>query len=163
VAGVRLTIDGSAPARRFRAPSRTFVALFPPRCPVVVVQAFNRPQLGVPRAQRFSDFEYFVLASVSFSTVIPAVFESAELVRSFRFIERFARGPVFPRGGDTLAYRWTLVALGLGMTASTLLWPKQCYPFVWTGLVFLLEPVAPPSAGVRSPTTCGGDWRPWMS
>ena len=33
------------------------------------------------------------------------------------------------------------VALGLGMTASTLLWPKQCYPFVWTGLVFLLEPV----------------------
>lgn len=85
--GYVLTVDGLVRLRTgtsllARHP-RTFVALFPAlRARLVVVRGLQRTpwQLGVPRcAQRFSDFEYFVLASVSFSTVIPAVFESAEL------------------------------------------------------------------------------------
>ncbi|MDW7979921.1 MAG: hypothetical protein RMH97_05080, partial [Verrucomicrobiales bacterium] len=34
-----------------------------------------------------------LLSTLAFSTVMPAVFVSAELIRSFNWIERFARGP----------------------------------------------------------------------
>src|SRR5437867_3595252 len=34
----------------------------------------------------FSGFEYFVLATISFSTVMPAIFETAELVRTCRWV-----------------------------------------------------------------------------
>jgi hypothetical protein len=109
----------------------------------------------------FSDLEYFALCTVSFSTVMPAVFGTAELARSFRWIERFARGPRIdpsPR-----AYR-AFFALGLAMLASMLVWPRWFYPFCWTSLVFLLEPLCH-GLGRRSLTTelRRGDWRPWMS
>ena len=88
--------------------------------------------------ESFSGLEYFVLCTVSFSTVMPAVFESAELVRSFRWMERFASGPrVAPTGrlcgGFLLA--------GLAMLSLTLLWPRFFYPFVWTSLALILESV----------------------
>ncbi|NUP96872.1 MAG: hypothetical protein HUU28_12000 [Planctomycetaceae bacterium] len=169
--GYVLTVDGIVRLRTgtsllARHP-RLFFVLFPLSVPGWwLFEAFNE-RLGnweYLGAERFSDVEYFLWASLSFSTVIPAVFESAELVRSFRFIERFARGPVFPRRGDTLAYRGTLALLGLGMTAATLLWPEKCFPFVWTGLVFVLEPVCL-ALGRRAFTDDlrRGDWRPWMS
>ena len=160
---VRLRTGTSLLARH----PRLFIALFPLSVPGWwLFEAFNE-RLGnweYLGAERFSDLEYFLWASLSFSTVIPAVFESAELVRSFRFIEHFARGPVFPRGGDTPRYRWTLATLGAAMTAATLIWPKQCFPFVWTGLVFLLEPVCL-ALGRRAFTDdlARGDWRPWVS
>ena len=42
--------------------------------------------------------EYYALCTLSFSTVMPAVFETAELVRTFRWMETFAsRKPVRQR------------------------------------------------------------------
>jgi len=41
----------------------------------------------------FNGLEYFILCTISFSTVMPAVFETAELVRTFRWTERFVNGP----------------------------------------------------------------------
>ncbi len=43
--------------------------------------------------ETFSDLEYFLLASLSFSTVVPAVLESAELVATCNLVRRFANGP----------------------------------------------------------------------
>src|SRR2546425_10604832 len=42
---------------------------------------------------QFTEFEYYLLCTISFSTVMPAVFETAELARSFPFMPRFASGP----------------------------------------------------------------------
>src|SRR5258708_3010097 len=42
---------------------------------------------------KFTEFEYYLLCTISFSTVMPAVFETAELARTFPFIKRFASGP----------------------------------------------------------------------
>ena len=44
-------------------------------------------------AEAFSALEYFLLASLSFSTVMPAVFGTAELARSFGWIRRLRPGP----------------------------------------------------------------------
>ncbi|MDQ3792614.1 MAG: hypothetical protein M3341_08230, partial [Actinomycetota bacterium] len=42
---------------------------------------------------RFGPLAYFLLTSLSFSTVMPAVFETAELVRSGGWMRRLSGGP----------------------------------------------------------------------
>jgi hypothetical protein len=86
----------------------------------------------------FTDLEYYLLCTISFSTVMPAVFETAELAGSFRWIQRLRAGgrlrptPTLNRG---------LFLSGSAMLALTLLWPRYFYPFVWTSLVLILEPL----------------------
>ena len=89
-------------------------------------------------SDRFTDVEYCLLCTVCFSTVMPAVFETAELLRSFPWTERFTRGP---RLVPSRRLNLGLFIGGLVMLALTLVWPRYCYPFVWTSLVLLLEPL----------------------
>ena len=86
----------------------------------------------------FSDLEYFILCTVSFSTVMPAVFETAELVRTFHWVDRFAKGPRVPR---TPGLRVKLLMAGVLMLGLLLAWPRFFYPFLWLSLVLILEPV----------------------
>ncbi len=86
----------------------------------------------------FTTFEYYTLCTVSFSTVMPAVFETAELVLSFRWTQRFATGS---RLRPTPALNFGLLAGGVAMLMLTLAWPRYFYPFVWTSLVLILEPI----------------------
>lgn len=107
--------------------------------------------------ESFSDLEYFLLASLCFSTVIPAVFSTAELMRTFRWVERFARGPqiiVTPR----LCRNFFLI--GCIMFALLLALPRYFYPFVWLSLFFIIEPINL-RLGKRSLLTGvqQGDWR----
>ncbi|MBM3990939.1 MAG: hypothetical protein FJ298_08010 [Planctomycetes bacterium] len=169
--GYVLAVDGLVRLRTgtsllARAP-RTFAALFPLSVPSWwLFEAFNErlrnwEYLG---SERFSELEYFLYASLSFSTVVPAVFESAELVRSCAFVERFARGPRFPRSGVGASYRVALAAVGAMLTAATLLWPRQCFPLVWVGPVFLLEALALQLARrAFTDELRHGDWRNWMA
>ena len=86
----------------------------------------------------FSDLEYYLLCTISFSTVMPAVFETAELAASFHWMARLADGA---RLRSTAATYRGMFLTGAAMLALTLSWPKAFYPFVWTSLVFLLEPL----------------------
>jgi hypothetical protein len=86
----------------------------------------------------FSPLEFNLLSTVSFSTVIPAVFETAALMRSFRWMERFARGPRVP---TTRAVFVGLLVIGLAMLALMLFLPTIFYPFAWTSLVLIFEPI----------------------
>jgi hypothetical protein len=86
----------------------------------------------------FSSVQFSLLSTVSFSTVIPAVFETAGLMRSFRWMERFASGP------RVLATRAVFIGLflaGLAMLSAMLVRPKIFYPFTWISLVLMLEPI----------------------
>ena len=143
---------------------RTFWALFVVSAPVWwLFELFNlrlRNWEYLGRDQ-FTDLEYFALASISFSTVMPAVLGTAELVRTLPWVERLARGPVLRPTGRLEA---GLVVTGLAMLAALLLWPRLFFPFVWTSLVFLLEPLAR-RLGRRTllDDLARGDWRGWMS
>lgn len=86
----------------------------------------------------FTPLQFNLLCTISFSIVIPAVFETAELMRSFRWMERFASGPRIPA---TRAVFVSLLAIGLAMLAAMLIWPRIFYPFAWISLVFILEPI----------------------
>jgi hypothetical protein len=86
----------------------------------------------------FSPLVFNLISTVAFSTVIPAVFETAALMRSFGWMERFAAGPRVP------AKRHVFVAflvVGLAMLALMLFLPSIFYPFAWTSLVLILEPI----------------------
>jgi hypothetical protein len=85
-----------------------------------------------------SPLQFNLLSTISFSTVIPAVFETAELMGSFGWMGCFISGPRIPAKRGTFA---GLFAIGLAMFSAMLVWPKIFYPFTWTALVFILEPI----------------------
>jgi hypothetical protein len=89
-------------------------------------------------SEHFTTFEYYLLCTISFSTVMPAVFETAELVSGFRWVHGLARARPVRKSGRLEA---GLFVIGLAMLLLTLVWPRYCYPFVWTSWVLVLEPV----------------------
>jgi hypothetical protein len=112
-------------------------------------------------AGSFTPFEYYALCTISFSTVMPAVFETAELVRTFRWVQSLRPGGRIP---DTPRVNLGMLFAGLVMLALTLLWPKWFYPLVWISLVFIFEPVNR-RLGRRHflEWLKAGDWRPVLS
>ncbi|MGE5249601.1 MAG: hypothetical protein ACM3QS_05250 [Bacteroidota bacterium] len=112
-------------------------------------------------AAQFSPGVYFLLTTVSFTTVLPAVLESAELLASFDFLKRPKQGPMIGvRRRTVLAFFLT----GWIMLALLLLWPKTFFLFVWVSLYFITEPINI-WLGNRSLTewTRDGDWRPVLA
>jgi hypothetical protein len=143
--GYILAVDALVQRRRgsslwSRSPQK-FIALFGVSAPVWWLFEFinwrtqNWEYLGT---ERFTFLEYHLLCVLSFSVVMPAVFETAELVRSFRWTDRFAEGP---RVSWTNRLSLGLLLTGLLMLIAMLGWPKLFYPFAWTSLVFILEPL----------------------
>jgi hypothetical protein len=109
----------------------------------------------------FSDLEYAVLASCSFSTVMPAVFGTAELVSTLGWLRRIGRGPqIAPTPRVLCAFFVT----GWAMLSLLLLWPNLFYPFVWLAVYFILAPINV-WLGNRSLSahTAEGDWRPVLA
>jgi hypothetical protein len=88
--------------------------------------------------ETFGPFKFFAWSTLSFSTVIPAVFGSAELFASFGFVQRLGRGPVIrPDRRTTLAF----FVAGWAMFAAMLVWPRWFFPCIWISLYCIMEPV----------------------
>jgi len=163
--GYILTVDALVVGRRgdsllTRAPW-AFAALFVVSAPVWwIFEFFNRfvqnwHYLG---AERYSRIAYVTLATIAFSTVIPAVFETAELMASFEFVQRFRRGPTIPATRPVLVGAMAFGALSI---PAFMIWPQYAFPLVWTCLFFLLDPINY-RFGWPSITAwvSHGDWRP---
>lgn len=106
----------------------------------------------------FGWLAYFLLTSLSFSTVMPAVFETAELVRSAGWMRRLRSGPRLRPTRPTLI---TMFSTGLLMLALSMTRPDLFYPFLWGSAFFLAEPInAWRGRGSLLAHLEGGDWRP---
>ncbi len=106
----------------------------------------------------FSDTQYALLASLSFSTVMPAVFGTAQWVRTWPWFRRPRRGPrIRPTRGLLLAF----FGSGWVMLGVLWAWPRYGFPFLWLALYFILEPL---NAWLKFPTLLrwakGGNWQP---
>jgi hypothetical protein len=88
--------------------------------------------------QFFTDFEYALLATISFSTVMPAVFGTAELVGTFKWIKNFKWSKTLLPTKSNLN-RFLLI--GLTMLILILIFPKYFYYFEWAAVFFILEPI----------------------
>jgi hypothetical protein len=107
---------------------------------------------------RFGGLAYFLLTTLSFSTVMPAVFGTAELVRSAGWMIRFQSGP---RLKPTRPVLLAMLGVGLAMLVLSMSLPRYFYPFLWGSAFFLVEPV---NVWRGRPSLLGylgrGDWRP---
>jgi hypothetical protein len=109
-------------------------------------------------ADGFRTLTYFLLTTLSFSTVMPAVFETAELVRSAAWTRRLSGGP---RLAPTRPLLLAMLGVGLAMVALSMSLPGYFYPFLWGSAFFLAEPI---NAWLGRPSLLRclerGDWRP---
>jgi hypothetical protein len=176
--GLNVARSGTSPLRRSW---RGFVGLF--LCSSPFWWAFEGLNVPVQNwhyklDQPYSPLGYFLIASLNFSTVLPAVMEIAELYASIPALKPRLRPPAV---GPRVSNRWAVVLLGIGalMVALPFFFPHYAYPLVWLCLVFLLDPinnlarrkstlghllardwrflVAVPIAGI----TCGIFWEMW--
>jgi hypothetical protein len=109
-------------------------------------------------AESFTPLSYVFWTTLSFTTVIPAVFASAEFFASFDFIKRMGRGPVIPKDKATTL---RFFSIGWIMFASMLIWPLTFFPFMWISVYFILEPLNIWLGNRSLPDwTESGDWRP---
>lgn len=82
--------------------------------------------------------EYFFRASISFSTVIPAVLSTAFLFYNILAGIKHLRWVKFPLNQPTL-----LAVFGLGVLSFLLIFvtPQLSFPFMWLGLFLMFEPL----------------------
>ncbi|HEY5982587.1 MAG TPA: hypothetical protein VIU38_03880, partial [Anaerolineales bacterium] len=109
-------------------------------------------------AEFFTPGAYAFWTTLSFSTVMPAVFGAAELMASFPFFSRLLRGPRISADRRTTV---TFFSVGWISLALLLIWPRYFFPLVWISVFFILEPLNI-WLGNASLTkwTRDGDWRP---
>jgi hypothetical protein len=112
-------------------------------------------------AENFSAIEYSFWATLSFTTVIPAVFGTAEFVGSFDVFKRIRTGLVIsPNRRTTVGFFIT----GWVMLVLMISWPLYFFPFVWLSVYFILEPI---NVWMGNRTlaewTKRGDWRMIMA
>jgi hypothetical protein len=107
--------------------------------------------------EAFTTLEYAVLSTVCFSTVMPAVFGTAELMGSFGWLRRIRSGPAVL---TTPALLRRMFTAGCAMLLCLLLWPGWFFPLVWTSVYCILEPI---NVRLGNPSLLHkltrGDWR----
>lgn len=166
--GFALAVDGLVFLRKgtslFTRSRRGYVSLFLISAPawwlfeVINLRTQNWVYLGT---EGFSPLAYFLLASLNFSTVIPAVFGAAELFSTFGFLQRLKPGLVIRDDRRTTLAFFTAGWVMLGLLLA---WPNVFFPFVWIAVYFITEPVNV-WLGNRSLVegTLSGDWRTVIS
>ena len=143
--GYCLTVDSLVWWRKgsslLRRNWRAYVGLFLISAPawwvfeVINWRTANWEYLG---REQFSDVSYALLASLSFSTVIPAVFGTAELVSSFDIIKKLPDGPRIPTSRPVLM---GVFLLGVVTFALMMIWPGTFFPFIWLSPFLMLAAV----------------------
>ena len=141
-----------------------FLSLFPPSAGFWWFFEFlnrfvhNWHYVGPPEVD---GFKYFWLASLSFSTVLPAVYGTYEWLTSFPQLsaplQNWWKVPI-PHGavsGWTLLLPASVALMGIG------LWPEILYPLLWIAPLLVLLGLQGifGEASVLAPLT-DGDWRP---
>jgi hypothetical protein len=106
----------------------------------------------------FTEYEFFFLSTLNFSTVVPAIFEAAELLVSFGLFFKTRFTLFIPK---TKRVTISFFASGLFMLILLLLWPVYFFPFMWMSVYFILEPVNIWLGNESlADFTEKGDWRP---
>ena len=88
--------------------------------------------------QYFTDLQFFLLASLSFSTVIPAVFGTSELAGTFQWIRNLNTLKKIKPTDNLLRL---FVVLGIITLILEIISPQIFYPLIWITVYFLIEPV----------------------
>ncbi len=163
--GYCLAVDGLVYLRRgsslLRRNPRAYAGLFLVSAPVWwLFELINlRTQnWAYPGIELVEPFWRAALKTLSFSTVVPAVFGTAELVSTWGRLKRLLGGPFVPPSRRVFL---AFLLAGVMMMTLLLLWPRVFFPFVWLSLYFMLAGVnGLLGFGTLGEYTGHGDWRP---
>lgn len=115
----------------------------------------NWVYLGV---ESLSPAAYILSMSVAFSTVMPAIFSSANLMYTFEWVRNIRLNVKISKDKPTLT---KLFITGWVMLALLLIWPKYFYPCVWICVILIIEPL---NVYLGFPSILDhlseGDWKP---
>lgn len=111
--------------------------------------------------QYFSDLQYFLLASLSFSTVMPAVFGTAELAGTFKWIKRIK---INKKVEDEKSLSLKLFVGGIVSLLLVLIFPDYFFYLIWLSVYLIIEPI---NYKLNNRTlisyTSQGNWKPIVS
>jgi hypothetical protein len=111
----------------------------------------------------FSPLEYFLYASLSFSTVLPAFASTREWLASFPASERFRSFLPLRIARPTRVAQLTLVAAGIGLLLLGI-YPAYLFPLLWISPLLILVSL---QAFMKEPHVFSplahGDWRGVLS
>lgn len=109
----------------------------------------------------YSDLQFFILASISFSIVIPAVFECAELTGTFKWVRNLKSGWVLKPTRKLILLLWFF---GLITLVLEIIFPDIFYPLIWITVYFIIEPINIKMNNVSLTSyTSEGNWKPVIS
>lgn len=75
--------------------------------------------------------------AIAYGTVLPGMFETTEFLESIGFLRHTkSKGTVF-----TQKVHYTFIGLGALFLISSILIPIYCFPLIWVGFTFLLDPL----------------------
>jgi len=79
-----------------------------------------------------------IKATISFATVIPAMFETFDLIRNVHLFDKFK---LKKKHKITKRFLHWMFGAGIVMLILPLIWPKYFFPLVWMAFFFLLDPI----------------------
>src|SRR3989344_2057889 len=77
-------------------------------------------------------------ATISFSTVLPAIIETTHLVRIFHFFDKVK---LKKHHNITHVLLFSMFALGILSFILPFFFPKYAFPLIWVSLFFILDPI----------------------
>lgn len=113
------------------------------------------------QVDHFSPLEYVIYASISFSTVLPAVLGTRDFLATFPFFDRFFNDvlPIQPARPEVLSVG-LLCLSGAGL-ALIGVWPNVLFPLVWVApLVIIVTSQTLLGEGHVLSSVTTGNWRP---
>lgn len=144
--GYILTVDALVAARRgdslITARPRHFVALFFISAPIWwVFESGNNFTLNwhYLTARDYPVLQIILEASVDFSTVLPAVFETTMLLLTFDLVRRFQLSSFRIRVPRSML--WLLMYIGAFAYLAIIFLPRFAFPFLWLWTFLLIDPL----------------------
>lgn len=86
----------------------------------------------------YGPFKYSLYATISFSTVLPAIYSTQQLIYTLPFVQsRFLGLPAAGFLQSRIFATFTLMLSGAGLLAISF-WPRELYPLLWLAPLFIL-------------------------
>lgn len=86
----------------------------------------------------FTPLAHTVWSTICFSTVVPAIFITAQVFLTFPW---FQKHHLRWRTGHTRTGRWIYLITGILLLIALLIWPQYGMAFMWVSLFFIVSPI----------------------
>jgi len=85
-----------------------------------------------------SRFELLMFGWLSFATVIPAVMETADLIKTIRLFDKIKLKQKY---NITKKLLYSMIGMGISSFVLIMFFPKYLFPFIWWSFYLIIDPI----------------------